>query len=144
MNAAPAHSLFACGGFPPHIAWLSLAFVGVPMMTFVGASLWRGARFASAHWSSLSLYYGLGVAAIVPAAAGLDDALLIIVWMLAGPFVAIVFVSRLARIPRFAPGLCQECGYDLRASRKRCPECGTPITSSNTGARPCTSLNPPS
>lgn len=49
-------------------------------------------------------------------------------WLLATvsailPLVWIIRAWRRRR-NRFGPGMCENCGYDLRASAGRCPECG--------------------
>ncbi len=47
--------------------------------------------------------------------------------VIAGVFAAVtVYEARLLR-RRLAAGLCPGCGYDLRASKDRCPECGREI-----------------
>ena len=51
-------------------------------------------------------------------------------WIVAAVFLALPAgrtVSTLRQLRRRARGLCPCCGYDLRASEGRCPECGTPI-----------------
>jgi len=49
--------------------------------------------------------------------------------------IASVFFWRRSRRRPFAPeGHCAACGYDLRASKDRCPECGAAIKTTLPGA----------
>ena len=41
---------------------------------------------------------------------------------------ACVFLGRAYRRTFFPPGTCRNCGYDLRASPERCPECGSGVS----------------
>ena len=43
------------------------------------------------------------------------------------PTLWLLTTNRRRRRDRLARGLCPTCGFDLRASQDRCPECGTPM-----------------
>jgi len=46
-------------------------------------------------------------------------------FLFALPFVFVLVYPELRARRRIRRGFCRECGYDLRASQERCPECGT-------------------
>ncbi len=72
---------------------------------------------------------------ILPSQLGPRVGVVIPLWFPALIFGAWTYVAarRYVRATRREQeGLCRVCGYDLRATRDRCPECGTPIVA--TGA----------
>ena len=60
-----------------------------------------------------------------------------LIWMtlhLAGLFLSKYAGDRI--YPRFAKGMCEGCGYDLRGNVSgRCPECGLPVSTKRDGHR---------
>jgi hypothetical protein len=86
-----------------------------------------GIRFADARWAPqpgpLTAFgrpgsFGVGVNLLIPIAL---SAVLPITWR-----VRVLLARRRRRISKeFPHGRCARCGYDLRASPGRCPECGT-------------------
>lgn len=71
---------------------------------------WESGRYTWRHWQrSAPLWLFVLLCAILPA------------WWL------LIFLRARKRAARIRSGQCPNCGYDLRASAERCPECGMPI-----------------
>lgn len=65
----------------------------------------HGEEFPGLHMVVTELWAPVVVASVLPA-----------LW---------IFIT-IGRWSRMRSGKCPRCGYDLRATRERCPECGTP------------------
>ena len=103
---------------------------GIPVM-FDGKSM-RSSRVLP------GIEYGSGIGTVADpslpnaAATPVRGSFVVIVWAwplavtlaLAGPLVATVVRRWAIRRRRVTKGLCLTCGYDVRASAGRCPECG--------------------
>lgn len=82
-----------------------------------GGSSFRAAGFA---WAAID-YNGDG--------KQMRRALYLPHWAFAALFLALPLLWLGMRRSRRPAGSCAACGYDLRATPDRCPECGTPVAS---------------
>ena len=82
-------------------------------------SNWRGDVFGFAHYRS---YRAQG-----PATYGCDIWIVPLWPATAACIVVMLFWLRKHYLRKSGTNICPTCGYDLRASQNRCPECGTAI-----------------
>ena len=79
------------------------------------------------HYELFGFHFSRGTQGLVPD-SGLAAYRCVVgvpFWLFAGAF-AVLPATRIARgLRRHRPGVCRKCGYDLRATPDRCPECGT-------------------
>jgi hypothetical protein len=78
------------------------------------------------QWQFLGFSYGRKVLDAGPV-QWTHELLIIPIWFIATMFGALPLAVGCRRYfrRRIIPGLCPACGYDLRATPDRCPECGT-------------------
>jgi hypothetical protein len=147
LRAQFARDLFERSGTPPLSVQRGIDYVGIEDSALVVMWEWPRNFIAITPWSLHShpiapvmqhfnpgLLGGLGFAAnhyvVSPTQAG---------WIVAAPLWLLCGISLIApacwvrdwrrntiRLHRQAWGLCTACGYDLRQTIGRCPECGTP------------------
>ncbi len=85
----------------------------------IALSVWAGlASVYEIGFRKSGHYYGIELPP--PWVLPTDFALLPALWLT-------IFLFRRRSQDKKRLGLCPTCGYDLRASKGRCPECGTPI-----------------
>jgi hypothetical protein len=115
-------SLLLCGGL---VAWRVLrpgdTLHSSTSQFFVGASTngmpMRMTLVSSTTTTSHTIDFA-GYSIGFPSAIGLT-LVLPLVWM------SVLALEAAVRLRRGRTGLCHRCGYDLRATPDRCPECGT-------------------
>ncbi len=86
-------------------------------------------------FSFLAIQTATGTTSITSTTTAKFAVIVVPYWILAFALAILPFIffrSRMLRRRRRRMGLCIGCGYDIRASAGRCPECGMEIPSSET------------
>ena len=97
-----------------------LSYIGIEVVFAEGPERWRGFQGFETDW--LPYYYCSADIQLPYWSLGIP------LWMPTLLFLAIFWLSLLPfrrRRKRKKLGLCVKCGYDLRGSKERCPECAT-------------------
>jgi hypothetical protein len=95
---------------------------------------WQSTFTAPAHWQAYPIDpYPQGRFGFAAYFSSGSKTVGIPLWQLAG-IAVVCSLSLWRRVERPGPNLCVRCGYDLRATPDRCPECGQVPTATTTTA----------
>lgn len=125
LNFATASSAALC--LAAMVAWVG-SYVRPSRFAVDGTALHNNSVEIGSEWAWY-ISFANGVLDIAPVASFYEWK--IAYWKLVLAFLLLpgrwIQLRLRDRRRRLRAGLCQTCGYDLRASTERCPECGTPV-----------------